>query len=154
MEVHQKRKYSHNGEIEVKKQIKTEKNDGKSKETAVEDDEVEEFYAILRRIRVAVKYFEKRKYKDVNNNITSIISKMKSEEDRVYADITPILRGRKAEGGGVRKNLKAAQLWNPALRTEDIKRVVDGVKEKERVEDNAGLDLNADPVTDPKSESD
>ncbi|KAK4358323.1 hypothetical protein RND71_023933 [Anisodus tanguticus] len=121
MEVHQKRKYSHNGEIEVKKQIKTEKNDGKSKETAVEDDEVEEFYAILRRIRVAMKYFEKRKYKD---------------------------------GGGVRKNLKAAQLWNPDLRTEDIKRVVDGVKEKERVEDNAGLDLNADPVTDPKSESD
>ncbi|XP_055809499.1 NRR repressor homolog 1-like [Solanum dulcamara] len=116
MEVH-KRKYLHDGEIEVKKQIKTEKNDGAA--VAVDDDEVEKFYAILRRIRVAVKYFEKGN----------------------------------AEGGGAGRNLSAAMPWNPNFRHEDFKPVVDGVKEREKVEDNAGLDLNADPVTDPNSEA-
>ncbi|XP_006344126.1 uncharacterized protein [Solanum tuberosum] len=120
MEVH-KRKYIHDGEIEPKKQIKTEKNDGTaaSVTTAVEDEEVEEFYAILRRIRVAVKYFEKGN----------------------------------AEGGGAGRNLTAAKPWSPNFRQEDFKRAVDGVKERESVEDNAGLDLNADPVTDPNSEA-
>ncbi|KAM3269515.1 hypothetical protein P3S67_030397 [Capsicum chacoense] len=118
MEV-QKRKFLHEGEMEVKKQVKTEKIDGKSKtatpseaapaaEVAVEDDEVEEFYAILRRIRVAVKYF----------------------------------------GKGTTVDGPAATPWKS-----EFKRNVDDVKEKERVEDNADLDLNADPVTDPNSET-
>ncbi|KAG5603811.1 hypothetical protein H5410_025303 [Solanum commersonii] len=121
MEVH-KRKYIHDGEIEAKKQIKTEKNDGTAASVmaaVVEDEEVEEFYAILRRIRVAVKYFEKGN----------------------------------AEGGGAGRNLTAAKPWRPNFRQEDFKRAVDGVKERESVEDNAGLDLNADPVTDPNSEA-
>ncbi|KAK6788661.1 hypothetical protein RDI58_012459 [Solanum bulbocastanum] len=117
MEVH-KRKYIHDGELEAKKQIKAEKNDGTAA-SVVEDDEVEEFYAILRRIRVAVKYFEKGN----------------------------------AEGGGAGRNLTAAKPWSPNFRQEDVKRAVDGVKERESVEDNAGLDLNADPVTDPNSET-
>ncbi|XP_018627473.1 protein NEGATIVE REGULATOR OF RESISTANCE-like [Nicotiana tomentosiformis] len=62
MEV-QKRKCSVNGEIEAKKQKKTAKDDGRNKAAVAvaeaEDDEMEEFYAILRRIRAAVKYFEK-----------------------------------------------------------------------------------------------
>lgn len=113
MEVH-KRKYLHDGEIEGKKQIKAAKIDETAATAAVEDDEVEEFYAILRRIRVAVKYFEKGN----------------------------------AEGGGAGRNLTAAQPWRSDFRQED------DVKEREKVEDNAGLDLNADPVTDPTSESD
>ncbi|XP_070043229.1 uncharacterized protein LOC142178498 [Nicotiana tabacum] len=121
MEV-QKRKCLHDGEIEVKKQIKTEKNDGKSTAAAeaVEDDEVEEFYAILRRIRVAVKYFEKGN----------------------------------ADRGGASRKLTVATPWNLALRTEDFKEVVGVKEEEEKVEDNAGLDLNIDPVIDPKSEAD
>ncbi|MCE3049341.1 hypothetical protein HAX54_044660 [Datura stramonium] len=93
--------------------MKTAKNDGTSKAAAAaaEDDEVEEFYAILRRIRVAVKYFEKGN----------------------------------AEGGGAGRNLTAEKPWNSYFRQEDFKQVVDGVKERESVEDNAGLDLNADP---------
>ncbi|OIT26985.1 hypothetical protein A4A49_37648 [Nicotiana attenuata] len=61
----QKRKSLVNEEIVTKKQKKTAKDDGRNKAAVVvpveeaEDDEVEEFYAILRRIRVAVKYFEK-----------------------------------------------------------------------------------------------
>ncbi|PHU02029.1 hypothetical protein BC332_27280 [Capsicum chinense] len=124
MEV-QKRKFLHEGEMEVKKQVKTEKIDGKSKtatpseaapaaEVAVEDDEVEEFYAILRRIRVAVKYFGKGTTVD----------------------------------GFAGRNLTAATPWKSVF-----KRNVDDVQEKERVEDNADLDLNADPVTDPNSET-
>ncbi|TMW82217.1 hypothetical protein EJD97_006489 [Solanum chilense] len=120
MEVH-KRKYIHDGEIEAKKQIKTEENDGTAAPVTaaavVEDDEVEEFYAILRRIRVAVKYFEKGN----------------------------------AEVSGAGRNLTAAKPWSPNFRQEELKRAVDGVKERETVEDNAGLDLNADPVTDPSS---
>ncbi|KAM3328380.1 hypothetical protein P3S68_033072 [Capsicum galapagoense] len=124
MEV-QKRKFLHEGEMEVKKQVKTEKIGGKSKtatpseaapaaEVAVEDDEVEEFYAILRRIRVAVKYFGKGTTVD----------------------------------GFAGRNLRAATPWKS-----EFKRNVDDVQEKERVEDNADLDLNADPVTDPNSET-
>ncbi|OIT26986.1 hypothetical protein A4A49_37911 [Nicotiana attenuata] len=122
MEV-QKRKCLPDGEIEVKKQIKTEKNHGKSTAAAeaVEDDEVEEFYAILKRIRVAVKYFEK---------------------------------GNADSSDARRKLTVGSPPWNLAFRTEDFKEV-DGVKkEEEKVEDNAGLDLNADPVIDPKSEPD
>ncbi|KAJ8570138.1 hypothetical protein K7X08_006715 [Anisodus acutangulus] len=103
MEV-QKRKCLDDGEIETKKQKKTEKYDGMAEETAVEENEVEEFYAILRRTRVAVKYFQKG-----NGNSDS---------------------GRK--------------LTVETLLKEDFGEV-NGVKVQERTEDNAGLDLNADP---------
>uniref|UniRef100_A0A2N9GER1 Protein NIM1-INTERACTING 2 n=1 Tax=Fagus sylvatica TaxID=28930 RepID=A0A2N9GER1_FAGSY len=51
----EKRKREDNGEVEVKKVKAEECNGGKS----VTDTEVDEFYAILRRIHVAVKYFGK-----------------------------------------------------------------------------------------------
>ncbi|CAN4124791.1 unnamed protein product [Withania somnifera] len=122
MEVH-KRKCMPGEEVEVKKHIKTEKGEGKSvtatAEVVVEDDEVEEFYAILRRIRVAVKYFEKG---------TS-----------VYGDAG--------------RNLTAAQPRKMGFQQGDFKRCVAGDKERESVEDNAGLDLNTDPNSDPNSEA-
>ncbi|KAK4376468.1 hypothetical protein RND71_002764 [Anisodus tanguticus] len=103
----QKRKCLDDGKIETKKQKKTEKYDGMAEETAVEENEVEEFYAILRRTRVAVKYFQKG-----NGNSDSGIS------------------GRK---------LTVEKLWKEYFGE------VNGVKVQERTEDNAGLDLNADP---------
>ncbi|XP_027156766.1 protein NIM1-INTERACTING 2 [Coffea eugenioides] len=75
-----------------------------------DDGEVEEFYAILRRIQVAVKYFEK-------------------------------------SNGGSKKNSTAAVAWSPNFEREDFE-VVNGVNSQERVEDNVGLDLNADPDPD------
>lgn len=57
MEV-QKRKRIDDEEIE-NKQVKIMKDEEENEGTIVDDDEVEEFYAILKRIRVAMKYFEK-----------------------------------------------------------------------------------------------
>lgn len=57
MEV-QKRKRIDDEKIE-NKQGKIMKDEEENEGTIVDDDEVEEFYAILKRIRVAVKYFEK-----------------------------------------------------------------------------------------------
>lgn len=40
------------------KEVKVTKEDDENKGTMVDDDEVEEFFAILKRIRVAKKYFD------------------------------------------------------------------------------------------------
>lgn len=88
--------------------------DGKRKKTRAEeaagkteDDEVEEFFTILRRIRAAVKYFEKGK------------------------------------GDG---DQKASRIWSPSFQRQDFHKAS---CDPEGVEENVGLDLNADPVFDP-----
>ncbi|KAB1221050.1 hypothetical protein CJ030_MR3G018965 [Morella rubra] len=58
----EKRKRDDSGETEDVKEKRLKPEDGKGGESGktVSDSEVEEFFAILRRIHVAVKYFEKR----------------------------------------------------------------------------------------------
>ncbi|KAA8532712.1 hypothetical protein F0562_032745 [Nyssa sinensis] len=55
----EKRKRTEAGEVVDGKRMKAGDDDG-GKTATTEDEEVEEFFAILRRIHVAVKYFEKR----------------------------------------------------------------------------------------------
>lgn len=58
MEV-QKRKRIDDEKIENKQVVNIMKDEEENEGTIVDDDEVEEFYAILKRIRVAMKYFKK-----------------------------------------------------------------------------------------------
>ncbi|KAJ8564725.1 hypothetical protein K7X08_001185 [Anisodus acutangulus] len=58
MEVQKRKRIDDNEEID-NKEVKIIKEDEENKGTMVDDDEVEQFFAILKRIRVAVKYFEK-----------------------------------------------------------------------------------------------
>ncbi|ESR50910.1 protein NIM1-INTERACTING 2 [Citrus sinensis] len=55
----EKRRREHNGELEGKRTKGEDVNEVAGQTQTVTEDEVEEFYAILRRIHVAVKYFEK-----------------------------------------------------------------------------------------------
>lgn len=138
MEVEKRKRFADEGEVEGKK-VKAKGNDenhriGEGITAAVEvkgcvdrrndddddDGKVEEFFAILRRIHVAVKYFEK---------------------------------GKGRNGSGKKKNLTAgtAMPWSPSFERADFEGGKGkGVKGKEIVGDNVGLDLNVEP--DPDSE--
>lgn len=59
MEKAGKRKWEDDGAVDVGKRAKAEDGNGNGCGETVTDAEVDEFFAILRRIHVAVKYFEK-----------------------------------------------------------------------------------------------
>ncbi|KAF7133365.1 hypothetical protein RHSIM_Rhsim09G0108800 [Rhododendron simsii] len=92
------------------------KDDRVKMEEEPDDDEVEEFFAILRRIRVAVEYFEK------------------------------------GNGEGGRRGLAATEPLSrrsPCFERRDFEEA-DGVKRRgEEEEGDTGLDLNADPDSEP-----
>ncbi|KAK9276346.1 hypothetical protein L1049_005878 [Liquidambar formosana] len=113
----EKRKWPENDDAPRGKRAKA--GEEKGGERATEEEEVEEFFAILQRIQVAIKYFEK--------------------------------------GKGERRELTAkGSRWRPSFEWEDFEGV-NGVKESEKAEEggeeNAGLDLNADPETEGNSVS-
>ncbi|KAM7484555.1 hypothetical protein LguiA_000564 [Lonicera macranthoides] len=105
----EKRKQRDNDELVDGKRKKTRAEEEEEGAGKTEDDEVEEFFAILRRIRAAVKYFEKGK--------------------------------RKGDG-----DQKASRTWSPSFQQQDFHKAS---CDREGVEENVGLDLNADPVLDP-----
>ncbi|CAL5338767.1 hypothetical protein CsSME_00022364 [Camellia sinensis var. sinensis] len=87
------------------------RQDGNGEQTEVKEEEVEEFFAIIRRIHVAVKYFERGSNGD-GRKLTEMRSRLRQSIERECA-------------GGV-----------------------NGAKSKVReegVEENLGLDLNAEP---------
>lgn len=89
-----------------------------------DDDEIEEFFAILKRLQTGFNYFQK---KGADNG------------DRKSAAPPPAT---------------ASRLWNPAFELEDFNQVDDGriikTSDGEALENGAvvGFDLNADPGTD------
>ena len=85
------------------------REDDSGEETTVTEEEVEEFYAILRRIHVAVNYF-----KTGNGDMRNLTALGKAESLNMGSDVE-LNCGKK--------------------------------KEAENVEQNVGLDLNADPGT-------
>lgn len=78
-----------------------------------DDGEVEEFFEILKRIRVAVKYFEK---------------------------------GDGGDGRRRREMMARPRAWNPSFEREDFEGFKVEKGSEESVEQNAVLDLNADPA--------
>uniref|UniRef100_M1BAS8 Uncharacterized protein n=1 Tax=Solanum tuberosum TaxID=4113 RepID=M1BAS8_SOLTU len=91
MEVQKRKRIDdHNEAIDNKEMEVTKEDEENNKETIVDDDEVEEFFAILKRIRVAMKYFDE-KAKTVGS-----------------------------DGGGGEKLMAAEKPRNPALLLEDF----------------------------------
>lgn len=93
------------GKSEVKGPVVGESQKRAREETTVTEEEVEEFFAILKRINVAVNYFKK--------------------------------------GNGDVRKLTDLRMVEESLNVE----VNGGEKKKKKVEENVGLDLNADPDT-------
>ncbi|KAI7979120.1 hypothetical protein ACSBR2_006164 [Camellia fascicularis] len=104
----EKRKRTDDGELDGKKTRVREDNGWLT--VTEDDDDVEEFYAILQRIQVAVKYFQKGNGEYGRRELTANGSKS----------------------------------WSPSFEPADFKKV-DGVKGPNGVEEDTGLDLNADP---------
>ncbi|XP_059659179.1 protein NIM1-INTERACTING 2-like [Cornus florida] len=74
MEVVDKRKRTDDGELNGKRRKAHEDENGVNrviKMATTEDDEVDEFFAILRRIHVAVKYFEKKRNGEGDREFTA-----------------------------------------------------------------------------------
>ncbi|KAH7841447.1 hypothetical protein Vadar_029962 [Vaccinium darrowii] len=61
MEAEKRKQRDTDGEVQDGKKTRLGEDNGVKKTEEPDDDEVEEFFAILRRIRVAVEYFEKGK---------------------------------------------------------------------------------------------